>query len=193
METEIWNNIPWYPLNYFVSNLWFIKNINYRRTWNEKILSNHFNWTWYLQVHINNKLLYKKNHLVHRLVAKTFIPNSENKPHINHKNWNKSDNSISNLEWCTSSENHIHAFRILWRIHNMKWKFWKNSHSAKKVNQYTKDLEFIRTWDSIIDVQMELWILWSNISSVLSNRSKTAWWFIWTYCDSGELVEPIKK
>ena len=59
----------------------------------------------YLRIKIINKT--KK---VHRLIAKTFIPNKENKSCVNHKDGNKSNNKISNLEWCTRSENSIHAY-----------------------------------------------------------------------------------
>lgn len=53
--------------------------------------------------------VYPKLYRLHILVAKTFIPNPENKRVVNHKNGNKSDNRVDNLEWNTYSENCLHA------------------------------------------------------------------------------------
>lgn len=49
--------------------------------------------------------------IVHRVIAATWIPNPDGKPFVNHKNGNKADNRAENLEWCTTSENIIHAYR----------------------------------------------------------------------------------
>ena len=66
----------------------------------------------YLQARLcmNGKAVSKS---VHRLVAKTHIPNIENKPCVNHKDGDKTNNSVANLEWVTYSENNLHKYRVL--------------------------------------------------------------------------------
>jgi hypothetical protein len=65
----------------------------------------------YLRVYLykNGK---RKHHKIHRLVAKAFIPNPNNKPQVNHKDGNKKNNSITNLEWVTDEENKLHRESI---------------------------------------------------------------------------------
>lgn len=62
----------------------------------------------------------RKNHKVHRLVAQTFIPNPENKQQVNHKDLNKLNNHVSNLEWATAKENTKHFFDNGIRNYNYK-------------------------------------------------------------------------
>lgn len=53
----------------------------------------------------------RKNRNVHRLIAETFIPNPNNLPCVNHKDGNKQNNAVDNLEWCSHSENTLHSYR----------------------------------------------------------------------------------
>jgi DNA-binding transcriptional regulator YiaG len=101
-----WRNIPGYEDLYQVSNTGLVKkltrktaNLNQKRTDNGQ---------GYYTVRLT-KNRKSRNCRVHRLVAEAFIPNPFNKPEINHKNCDKTDNSAGNLEWCTTKENHHHA------------------------------------------------------------------------------------
>lgn len=76
-----------------------------------------------LRLSKNNK---KFSKYVHRLVASAYIPNPDNKPFINHKNGNKVDNRISNLEWCSQKENVRHA----WANGLAKSRYGENHHNA---------------------------------------------------------------
>lgn len=66
----------------------------------------------YIRIHVSDKGKQYK-FLVHRLVAEAFIENECNKPCVNHKDGDKSNNEVSNLEWCTYSENETHSYKVL--------------------------------------------------------------------------------
>lgn len=110
---EIWYPIEGYEDRYQVSNFGNVRTIldnhgnakcalkTQGKSWNQQYLS--------VQLYIKDV---KRHHLVHRLVAQAFIPNPENKPHVNHKDGNKLNNHVSNLEWCTQQENIQHGYVI---------------------------------------------------------------------------------
>lgn len=104
MEEEIWKPIKDYEGLYEISSLGRVKSLNYNRTGKKKILKNMKNSNGYLVVSLT-KFGKQKNYLIHRLVAEAFIPNPEGKPHIDHINTIKNDNSIENLRWVTNKEN----------------------------------------------------------------------------------------
>jgi hypothetical protein len=68
----------------------------------------------YLQLSVR-----RSSYLAHRLIAQTHLQNKYNKPKINHKNGNKTDNRVENLEWCTQRENIIHSRDVLGSKYNI--------------------------------------------------------------------------
>jgi len=118
-EPEIWKDVEGFP--YQVSNKGSVKSLERKMSHSrnpvfscikkEKIISicNDGRGYKFAGLCSGSKRIYKK---VHRLVAKAFISNPENKPQINHINGIKSDNRAENLEWVTCKENHSHAIKI---------------------------------------------------------------------------------
>lgn len=94
----VWKIIEKFP-NYSVSNFGRIKSLK-----KNKIISQRLNRDGYCVLKLSNDFC-QKSFSVHRLVAIAFIPNTENKETVNHKNGNRSDNSSENLEWNTRQEN----------------------------------------------------------------------------------------
>lgn len=90
---------------------------------------------------------------IHRLVANAFIPNPSILPEVNHKWGIKTDNRVSELEWSTSGDNQQHAYDVLNRNKPLLGKFGKDHHTSIKINQYDLNNIFIKTWDSINDIQ----------------------------------------
>lgn len=78
-----------------------------------KLLKQQVNHSGYLRVCIGTTNRDQKKYSVHRLVAAAFIPNPENYCSVNHKDGNKSNNNVNNLEWCSVSQNNLHRFRVL--------------------------------------------------------------------------------
>jgi len=113
---EIWKPIKFLEGKYEISNLGRVKRFKIISpkgfSLTEKILKNSITCNVYSQNALHLKCGKRKTFLSHRLVMNAFCPNVDNKTDINHINGIKTDNSLSNLEWCTRSENMKHAFKI---------------------------------------------------------------------------------
>lgn len=110
---EEWRTIKDYP-NYSVSNLGRVRNSKTGRILKSSKCGGGAEAGKYLHVILyQGSRASRKSIGIHRLVAKAFIPNPDNKPEVNHIDGNGYNNVVSNLEWVTHTENMIHAFSIL--------------------------------------------------------------------------------
>lgn len=105
METELWKPLP-FNENMAISSFGRLKSLKSGRVWK---LRNGRQGYPCITIYIT-KTKKSKNLKIHRLVAEMFIPNPENKPQVNHKDFNKENNHVSNLEWCTMQENISHYY-----------------------------------------------------------------------------------
>lgn len=134
---EVRRDIPWYEEVYQISSFWNVVRIGFElwQNWGRrKPVKPSLNTKGYLiiRLSIKNK---EKSFLLHRLLAFTFIPKVVGKNFINHKDWNKLNNSLNNLERCTESENIRHAKNTLWKRigYDPKPIVWTNIISWDKV------------------------------------------------------------
>ena len=123
--SEVWKDIPGYEGIYQASNTGKIKSLSRKYHPKDKLLTP-YNRSGYLCVG-----LYKKYQFVHRLVAETFIPNPENKPTVNHKDGDRYNNYVENLEWATYSENIKHSYSVLGHVGHTTGKHWNMSEQTK--------------------------------------------------------------
>ena len=134
-----------------------------------KILKPAYNKYGYLTVNLykNGK---EANFFVHRLVARAFIPNPENKPEVNHKDEVKSNNYRTNLEWMTTKEN------INYGTHTKR----SAEKQSKKVYQYDLHGNLIKEWSSVAEAGRNGFDN-ANISKCCLGKRKFHKGFIWSY------------
>lgn len=152
---EIWRDVVYdgegYTNLYQVSNLGRIKSLNYHCSGKKRILKPIKDGRGYMFV-ILHKNKEKKHLLIHRIVASAFLPNPENKPDVNHKDEDKTNNFVGtpendykdgNLEWCDKEYNNNYGTR-----NERISKTSTNGKLSKPVLQFTLDGEFVREWPS---------------------------------------------
>ena len=123
MAQEVWRYVVGFEGHYIVSNMGNVMSLPRRanhmsgtRVSVGKVLKPNKIWNGYLQVTlcVDGE---RHHRLVHRLVAEAFIPNPNNMEQVNHINFDRADNRLENLEWCTASENTLHSERA-GRLHH---------------------------------------------------------------------------
>lgn len=174
MNTEIiWVPVPGYELTHRISNEGEIMSLNYNHTGKPKILKQSKDRYGYMMVTLYSRETKSvHSYKVHRLVAKAFIPNPYNFPDINHKDEDKTNNRVENLEWCNESYNQTYGTRnermIQTRI---------NNHFIKPV----LCVETGVVYQSSAEVQRTLGFWRGNISSACRGDLKTAYGYHWRY------------
>ncbi len=120
---------------------------------------------------------------VHRLVAMAFLPNPNNLPQVNHKDGNKQNNSVDNLEWCEQSDNMKHAYKNGLQIpseNQRKAIINTNKLKQKKVCQI-KDGEIINTFSGISEASRQTKISISCISRCCNLKRKSTNGYEWRF------------
>ena len=121
-----------------------------------------------------------RNFLVHRLILRAFRGDSTLQ--CNHKDGNRGNNRLGNLEWCSMSENMKHAYHKLGRVHPraMLGKFGKDNACSKRVAQLSKDGRVVRVWHAMQDAKREGFSQ-GSISLVCRGERKTHKGYIWKF------------
>ena len=165
---EEWRDIKGYEGKYMVSNLGRVKSLNYSNTGKEGILNARDNGKGYLRV-----ILWKdgkdKKYRINRLVAQAFIPNPDNLPEVNHKDEDKTNNRVENLEWCS-------------RQYNVEYS------QGKAVIGINKVSGLIVEFPSASEASRQTGINSRNICACLKGRQKSTGGYTWQYSDSEEVM-----
>ena len=160
---EIWRDIEGYEGLYQISNKGNVKSLKYGK---ERILRPGIDGYGYMFVCLCNDNVMKYFKL-HRLVAQAFIPNPRNLQEVNHKDENKLNNCVENLEWMTHIDNCNYGTR--------------NKRISRKILQYFRSGEFIREWPSALEVGRVLGINRGNIASCCKGKRNFAGDYRWKY------------
>lgn len=166
---EIWKDITGYKGLYQVSNFGRVRSLPKKNRYYTKIIRQEIDWKGYVRVQLikDNKEKWFK---VHRLVAEAFIPNPNNYPQVNHKDENKLNNCVDNLEWCDCTYNNNYGTRNK----QVSYKL------SKPVIQYDIEGNFIREFNSISEVQNNGFNP-TAISQCCKGKIKTSGGYKWDY------------
>ena len=176
---EIWKDVVGYEGSYMVSNLGRVKTLHWRGSKVEKILceKKHTDGYLFVELYKNNT---RKPITIHRLVAIAFIDNPQNLPCINHKDENKKNNKVDNLEWCTRKENTNYGTTQKRRAETVRT---KHMNEKRTVIQYDENMnEVARYQNQRKAVEANDGYKLSNIYNSIYKGQK-AYGFYWKFED----------
>lgn len=181
---EEWKDVIGYEGLYQVSNEGRVKSLERyvdskngsKRFEKEKILKYCITKNGYPSV-ILAKFGTRKLKKIHRLVGETFIPNPDNLPQINHKNEDKTDNRVENLEWCNQYYNNHYGTKYQRQIKTQM----NREDCSKIVYQYSLNGQLITIWPSINEIERKMKILRQGITAVCLGKRKTYKGYKWSF------------
>ena len=165
-NNEIWKDIDGYESIYEISNLGRVRFLKFKKI---RILRNEKDVNGYLRVTLRKDGI-KKRYKVHRLVAQAFIPNPNNLPQVNHKDEDKTNNRVENLEWCDAKYNMNYGTarkRMVEKIQKVVIQIDKNTNVIVNIFPSAKEAK----------IQTGI----CHISSCCRNERKTAGGYKWKY------------
>lgn len=189
-NVEIWKPVVGYEGLYEVSSMGRVRSLDRRISYisrtqeGKEYTTTHTHKSKLMKQH-NNHFGYKvialcmdgkyRTYMVHRLVAEAFIPNPNNYPVVNHKDENKQNNCVENLEWCTQQYNINYGNGNIRRIDTRNQN--KSYHYQREVGQYTLDGVLIKKYPSASDTGY----CRESIRDCCNGRQKTAYGYKWGY------------
>ena len=175
---EIWKEIEEFP-NYHISNFGNVKNVI-----TNKVLRNVLKGGYYEVGIVNNKC--RKNFKIHRLVALAFIDNNENKAEVNHKDKNKLNNHIDNLEWMTRTENNQHRCNGLVIKSNKNKQIYRLDKNNGNILEKYNSIEDAGKWALENKLTKTIHNGRNSIGNCLSGLSNSAYGFEWKYVENND-------
>lgn len=155
LPNEEWRYIDGFDKRYAVSNFGRVASLS-RKVSNHtglinkpiRLLKPHKDKKGYIRTYLDKGDGRTRYIAIHRLVAIAFIPNTENKPQVNHKDGNKENNNVWNLEWATNRENQIHAVKMGLNDHS-RYKAGKPKRVVLQIDPKTN--EIISKYNSVVE------------------------------------------
>ncbi|MFW5517303.1 MAG: NUMOD4 domain-containing protein [Segatella copri] len=182
---EIWKDIEGYEGLYQVSNFGRVRSLRhlvkcrggYRMHTGKTLTPCFDNNYFHVTLHKNGK---RNIQLIHRLVAGAFLTNTKNLPQVNHKDGNKLNNNVDNLEWCSTRENCLHAFRL--GLNNPQITHYRGVKAFRCDNN-----SFVGEFDSIHSAAKKLGLNVAHVCSVLHGRYKHTGGYYFEYNNKEKL------